>query len=81
MTTSLLVIQKEREIPTYATIMIDVSGDFLTFLKISLCGLLSFCQIRTYASKKMPWSYMHDTVLSASPMRFFVFPRKDVRFS
>lgn len=28
MTTLLLVIQKEREIPTYATIMIDISGDF-----------------------------------------------------
>ena len=81
MTTSLLVIQKEREIPTYATIMIDISGDFLTLLKISLCGLLSFRQVRTYASKKMPWSYMHDTALSESLMSLFDSPRKDVRFS
>lgn len=72
---------KRKGIPTYATIMIDISGDFLTFLKISLCGLLSFCQIRTYASKLIPCPYMHDTVVSKSLMSFFVSPRKDVRFS
>ena len=36
---------KRKGIPTYATIMIDISEDFLSLFKISLCGLLSFCQI------------------------------------